>query len=87
MARKAARNTDHLVDMDYAHSYAGMGAEETAKNVKAGKGLVKVALTIGAAVILLHTLTGCDPTTDNIVRQGVCSVQNTPSLICPNAGK
>lgn len=48
-------------------------ADETEKNVQAGKKAVKVIVVALALLITAHFATGCLPTDDNIIRQAVCS--------------
>lgn len=80
-------NANKYLTGNMPHTYAAMEQAEEEANVKAGKTALKVMGMIAGGLFLLHVLTGCNPTFDNIISQGVCSTQSDPSIVCPNAGK
>ena len=70
------------------HSYAAIVEREREANIKSAKAWIK-GLLLGAVLMgAVLTSAGCSTKDNGNPIQGlVCGTQNTPSVVCPNAGK
>ena len=70
------------------HSYAAIELREREANIHSAKSWLK-GLLLGAVLLgVVLTSAGCSTKDNSNPVQGlICGTQNTPSVVCPNAGK
>ena len=70
------------------YSHAALAEKDREDNIKSAKAWIK-GLLLGAVLMgAVLTSAGCSTKDNGNPIQGlVCGTQNTPSVVCPNAGK